>query len=132
MLLYLVLAGLVKEWLSLPTEATWSTLLTSSMALNWAGEGEFALFVGQTQKNLKILYEKYLMIRGHTIWYLVRIMLRNEWLFVDLFEQNIKCHMATCSGSSCTRRVEVVEGLARGQGQGHAPQGGAETPAQGR
>ena len=67
MVLYLVLAGLVKEWLSLPTEATWSTLLTSSMALNWVVEGEFTLFVGQTQKNLKILYKKYLVIRGHTI-----------------------------------------------------------------
>jgi len=35
-------------------------------------------------------------------------------------------------GSSCTRRVEVEEGLARGQGQGLAAQGGAETPGQGR
>ena len=66
MLLYLVLSGLVKEWLSLPTGETWSTPLTSSMALNWAGEGEFTLFVGQTQKNLKILRKKYL-IGGHTI-----------------------------------------------------------------
>jgi len=75
MLLYLVLAGLVKEWLSLPTGATWSTLLTSSMALNWVVEG-----------------------------------------------------------SSCTRRVEVGEGLARGRGrgQGLAAQGGAETPGLGR
>ena len=63
MLLYLVLAGLVKEWLSLPTGATWSTPLTSSMALNWVVEGKF---VGQTQKNMKILYKKYL-IGGHTI-----------------------------------------------------------------
>ena len=63
MLLYHVLAGLVKEWLSLPTGATWSTLLTSSMALNWAGEGEF---VAQTEKNLKILYKEY-MVGGHTI-----------------------------------------------------------------
>ena len=67
MLLYLVLAGLVKEWLSLPTGATWSTPLTSSMALNWVVGGEFTLFVGQTQKSLKILYKKYLMIRWHTI-----------------------------------------------------------------
>ena len=89
MLLYLVLAGLVKEWLSLPTGATWSTPLTSSMALNWVVEGEFTLFVGQTRKNLKILYKKY-MVGGHTIWYLLRIMLCNEWLVVDLFEQNIK------------------------------------------
>ena len=59
-ILYLVLAGLVKEWLSLPTGATWSTLLTSSMVLNWAVEGEFTLFVGQTQKNLKILYKEYI------------------------------------------------------------------------
>ena len=63
MLLYLVLAGLVKEWLSLPTGATWSTLLTSSMALNWVVEGEN---VGQTRKNLKILYKEY-MVGGHTI-----------------------------------------------------------------
>ena len=63
---YLVLAGLVKEWLSLPTGATWSTPLTSSMALNWAGEGEVSLFVGQTQKNLKILYKEY-MVEGQTI-----------------------------------------------------------------
>ena len=58
MLLYLVLAGLVKEWLSLPTGATWSTLLTSSMALNWAVGGEF---VRQKQKNLKILYKEYIV-----------------------------------------------------------------------
>ena len=61
MLLYLVLSGLVKEWLSLPTGATWSTPLTSSMALNWAVEGEFTLFVGQIQKNLKILYKEYIV-----------------------------------------------------------------------
>ena len=69
MVLYLVLAGLVKEWLSLPTGATWSTPLTSSMALNWVAEGEFALFVGQTQKNLKILYKEYMVdpFGGHTI-----------------------------------------------------------------
>ena len=58
MLLYLVLAGLVKEWLSLPTGATWSTLLASSMALNWVVEGEN---VGQTRKNLKILYKEYIV-----------------------------------------------------------------------
>ena len=56
--LYHVLAGLVKEWLSLPTGATWSTLLTSSMALNWVGEGEF---VRQKKKNLKILYKEYIV-----------------------------------------------------------------------
>ena len=58
MLLYLVLAGLVKEWLSLPTGATWSTPLTSSMVLNWVVEGEN---VGQTQKNLEILYKEYIV-----------------------------------------------------------------------
>ena len=58
MLLYLVLSGLVKEWLSLPTGATWSTPLTSSMALNWVVEGEF---VGQTKKKLKILYKEYIV-----------------------------------------------------------------------
>ena len=58
MLLYLVLAGLVKEWLSLPTGATWSTPLTSSMALNWVVGGEF---VRQNQKNLKILYKEYIV-----------------------------------------------------------------------
>ena len=61
MVLYLALSGLVKEWLSLPTGATWSTPWTSSMALNWAVEGEFTLFVGQTQKNLKILYKEYIV-----------------------------------------------------------------------
>ena len=57
MVLYLAFAGLVKEWLSLPTGATWSTPLTSSMALNWVVEGEN---VGQTQKNLEVLYEEYM------------------------------------------------------------------------
>ena len=63
MVLYLAFAGLVKEWLSLPTGATWSMPWTSSMALNWAVEGEF---VGQTQKNLNILNKAY-MVGGHTI-----------------------------------------------------------------
>ena len=66
MLLYLVLAGLVKEWLSLPTGATWSMPWTSSMALNWADEGEFTLFLGQAPWNLKILHKEY-MAGGHTI-----------------------------------------------------------------
>ena len=35
------------------------------------------------------------------------------------------------SGSSCTRRVEEVEGLDQGQGQGLGAQGGAETLAPG-